>query len=413
MSTSGHVASPGNMDDDRPNILLLTGWNWFNIGDISHTPGFLRAVARFFPEASVTILASSYSEELRQYLAPRFSSVQQTVAAEFKPGVPLSKEMEAAFARADILVLNSGMTLSYGYHGHDWGKYLGRIVQFLYARELGLPFGIWGHSFDRIDPPVDILYRSILPSSEFIFTRETTSLELLRDKGITSPIMEFCPDSTFAFDLYQRGTKNTFSEEHNLTPGEYLVFVPRLDVHRFRDDQREIEHGRQARELISSWVRTTGYPVVIMHETIGDIEPAHELILDQLPHDVRAKTFFQPEYWLPDDCQAIFSQARLLISLEMHSVIMGLAAGVPSFHPYFRQAGLKQWMLKDLGLEDWLFDIDDRPVEELINAAIDVSVNFETARDRAIKAGDLALSIQAERMSTIKTVSTNHFNARR
>ena len=83
-------------------------------------------------------------------------------------------------AGADLLVLNSGMTLSYGYYGHEWDRYIPRLLAFLKARELGVPYGIYGHSFDRVDPPADILYRDVLGGAAFVYTRDSESLALLK-----------------------------------------------------------------------------------------------------------------------------------------------------------------------------------------------------------------------------------------
>src|SRR5438128_1853780 len=111
-STGAGVVDGG----DRPSILLISGWNLYNIGDVAITPGFLRLVQRYLPEARVTVLAASYPEELRTYVGRWFAPEDvDLLPMEFTPGQPLSDAMEAAFRGADLLVLNSGMTLSYGY----------------------------------------------------------------------------------------------------------------------------------------------------------------------------------------------------------------------------------------------------------------------------------------------------------
>src|SRR5687767_14726959 len=120
----------------QPSILLISGWNLYNMGDVAITPAFMRLVRRYLPEAKITVLAQTYPEELRAYLQ-KFSDQLghfDLIPMEFKAGQPVSPEMEAAFAGADLLVLNSGMTLSFGYYGHDWNRYLPRLLAFLHAR---------------------------------------------------------------------------------------------------------------------------------------------------------------------------------------------------------------------------------------------------------------------------------------
>src|SRR5688500_12786421 len=218
----------------QPSILLISGWNLYNMGDVAITPAFMRLVRRYLPEAKITVLAQTYPEELRAYLQkfPDQVGHLDLIPMAFKTGQPVPPEMDTALAGAGPRVLNSGMTLSFGYYGHDWNRYLPRLLAFLRARELGLPFGIYGHSFDKVDPPADILYRDVLGSAAFVYTRDSESLKLLQSKGVACPEMAFGPDSTFAFDLLNAETHayaDRFLAEHRLERGKFLAFVPRLD----------------------------------------------------------------------------------------------------------------------------------------------------------------------------------------
>jgi polysaccharide pyruvyl transferase WcaK-like protein len=400
-------------DGGRPSVLLLSGWNLYNIGDVAITPGFLRLVRRYLPEARVTVLAAAYPEELRAYLRrfPEQVGDFELLPMEFKPGAALSAAMEAAFAGADLLVLNSGMTLSYGYYGHEWERIMPRLLAFLKARQLGVPYGVYGHSFDRVDPPADILYRDVLGTAAFVYTRDSESLRLLRSKGVAGPEMAFGPDSTFAFDLRNEETEryaDRFLAAHGLAAGRFLAFVPRLDVNRFRDDGRELVHAAQTRELIAQWVRRTGEPVVIVPEVSRLLEAHKTLVFDQLPVDVAPLVRFMADYWMPDEAQAVYARARLVVSAEMHSVILGLAAGTPSLHPYFAQAGLKQWMLRDLGLADWLFDQDTVSVGRIADAMVAVKETPPAARRAVAGATDVLRRRQEETMAVVRAAALGH-----
>jgi polysaccharide pyruvyl transferase WcaK-like protein len=397
-----------------PSVLLISGWNLYNIGDVAITPGFLRLVRRYIPQARVTLLAASYPQELRAYLE-RFAAqvgAFDLIPMEFKGGQALSPAMEAAFESADLLVLNSGMTLSYGYYGHEWERYMPRLLAFLKARELGVPYGIYGHSFDRLDPPADILYRDVLGSAAFVYTRDSESLALLRGRGVNGPEMAFAPDSTFAFDL-RDGQSEPFADDflrrHGIQAGRFLVFVPRLDVNRFREDGREQVHAEQTRDLIASWVRRTGEPVVIVPEVQRLLEAHRTMVYDQLPEDVRPHVRYIDEYWMPDEAQAVYARARLVVSAEMHSVILALAAGTPAIHPHFAQAGLKQWMLRDLGIEEWLFDQDAVPGAEIAEAMVAVHADPQGAATRVERATAVFRRRQEESMAVVRRAALGHW----
>ncbi len=397
-----------------PSILLISGWNLYNIGDVAITPGFLRLVRRYVPEARVTVLAASYPEELRAYLRrfPAQVGDFDLLPMEFKPGVPLSPEMEAAFAGADLLVLNSGMTLSYGYYGLEWDRYLPRLLAFIKARELGVPYGVYGHSFDRIEPHADILYRDVLGGAAFVYARDAESLRLLRQRGVRCSEMGFAPDSTFAFDLHDDAYAADFMRRYDLPPGRFLAVVPRLDVNRFRADGREHVHAAQTRRLITEWVRRTGEPVVIVPEVARLLASHRAMVYDPLPDDVRALVSYHPDYWMPDQARAVYARARLVVSAEMHSVILALGAGTPSLHPHFAQAGLKQWMMRDLGLQDWLFDQDAVPIEQMVDAMLVVRADYDRAVRRVEQAQALVRRYQEQTMAVVRRAVLAHYAAR-
>ena len=389
----------------------MSAWNLYNIGDVAHTPGFLQLAQKYFPAAKVTLLAASYVREISDYLKPKFPGLE-VIPMEFKPGKPLSPEMLEAFKSADLLVLNSGMTLSYGYYGLTWDGYIPKLAAFLKAHEGGIPFGIYGHSFDKVEPQADIVYRDVLSRASFIYTRDGESLKLLRSAGVRSPEMAFGPDAAFGFRLFDDARGEQFLKKHELEAGKFLAFIPRLDVNRFRKDGREKAHAEQTRQIITEWVRATGLPVALVAEVKREIEAAKQGVYDQLPEDIRRKVRFQADYWMPDEAQYVYSKALAVASAEMHSVILGLAAGTPSVHFYFQQAGLKQWMMRDIGLEPWLLDQDQVPPEKIAGVLVAIARDQKAARLETAKAMDFVRGRQAHTMGVVRRAAEAHYNKR-
>jgi polysaccharide pyruvyl transferase WcaK-like protein len=369
-------------------ILLLSGWNIKNIGDVAHTPGFLRLSQRFLPEAHCTVAVGSmkYYQETGDYLRERFPDFG-VVPRPYTGNKMPAPEFQEAFNRADILVLSSGMTMSYGYYGHSWDNYMGNVVFLTMARNAGKAFGVYGHSFDKMDPPADVIIGGLLTAANFVYTRDGESLKLIRSKGVRCPEMAFGPDAAFGFDLRNKKIADGLMRHYQLESGKFLVFIPRLDLKRF--DQREERSQRLAqsqREMVIDWVRHTGEPVMMVAEVEGQIKPARELIYDRLPDDVRKLVRFKPDFWWPDEATSLYLEARALASLEMHSVIMALAAGIPALHPYFTEAGLKQYMMRDIGLEEWMFDIDQHGSRPTSDALREVYRDTAAARGKVSKA---------------------------
>lgn len=88
--------------------------------------------------------------------------------------------------------------------------------------------------------------------------------------------------------------------------------------------------------------------------------------------------------------------------MEMHSVIMSIAAGTPTIHPRFAEAGRKAWMLRDLGVEKWLSDLDADPAAKPIAALLDIHDNFDRAIADVGNAKAIVARRQAETMAVVK-----------
>ena len=101
---------------EAPVILLRSGWQVENIGDVAHTPGFLAVAEKYYPEAEVIFwpFYGLLPEEEVEMLQKRFPKL--TIVRGFlnDSGVPSTPELADAILKADIFVHNSGpSTLSW------------------------------------------------------------------------------------------------------------------------------------------------------------------------------------------------------------------------------------------------------------------------------------------------------------
>lgn len=113
------------------------------------------------------------------------------------------------------------------------------------------------------------------------------------------------------------------------------------------------------RTFITDWTRETGVPVVLFPEVRYEIELSRDNVYKKLPADVREKCVWMSEFWTTEQAYSLFREAELMVSMEMHSVIMALSLGTPVLMPQFSENGRKVWMLEELKLSDWIFDIDE------------------------------------------------------
>jgi len=389
---------------DRPLIMVCFSWSHSNIGDIGITPGLLRLLKRHIPEAEVVLVANTKAEETREYIQARFPECK-VVRTPFSRAIKENTaEFKEAFDRADLVLYNSGTTLSFGRWDYDWNRTMPLAMPLFMAREAGKPYGIYCQSFEKFAWPSDQIFVPLLSDAAFLFARDGNSLDYLKSLGIKPPVLEYGPDATFAFDQRDESAAGAFMQKYDLKSRQFITITIRTSIEGFIDKVREEAHAAKLRELIELWVKRTGHDVLICPEVNLEIEPARELIFKKLPGDVLSHVRFKDEWWLPDEAFVVYANAEAIVSMEMHSIILGLAAGTPVIHPRFEEAGRKAWMLRDLGIEEWLFDIDRDGVEEISRELFAIHNDLNTALGKVQKALDFISRRQQETMQVVRNV---------
>jgi hypothetical protein len=362
-------------------ILLRSSWQTVNIGDVAHTPGLLATLETHLPDAEVTLWPSSVGDGVAEMLSRRFPRL--TIAAD-------KAAVEQAFADCDFLLHGSGPSL---------------VAQKDVARwrdQTGKPFGVYGITLPRTPSSATVatspegLARTVdlLNAARFVYFRDSASLALARELGCRCAAMEFGPDGAFGTDLRDDARATAFLAAHGLEPGRFLCCIPRLRYtpywaipghgrpfdpvkHARNEALREHDHA-PLREAIVAVVRETGLAVLVCPEDRTQMAIGRERIVERLPDDVRRRVVWRENYWLPDEALSTYLQSAGLFGNEMHSPIMCVGNGVPAIVCRFAEQTSKGIMWRDIGLGDWLFDLDDEADVGRVPAAV-----LALARDSA------------------------------
>jgi len=344
----------------HPMLLVVSGWQDVNIGDIAHTPGLLHILETWLPHARIILWKkSSLNEEVNRMLHMNFPKVKIIYGSAGPDKAVTDPEILKAFDEADMMVHGSGPSV------------VGMDNLIAWHAQTGKPFGIFGTTIQTINEPL----LSLLQKASFIFTRETASISVLRKAGISGMPILFAPDATFLLDIHDDQKALAFLVEKGLEPGKYICAVPRLrytPYHRIRksdwseekirqveetnDKYKEADHAK-LREAIITWVRSTGNKVLVCPEMTYQVDIMDELLIDPLPEDVKPFVV-KRGYWLPDEAASVYARARAVLSFECHSPIIALANNVPAFYLRQPEDTIKGQMYYDLGANDWVFEIE-------------------------------------------------------
>ncbi len=385
-------------------ILLHSSWQTVNIGDIAHTPGLLHLLEKHFPQTKIALLPKrKLNRKVVKMFEKYFPKVDLLPAVVNKAGKYDPQGLPEAFAVADLLLHGSGPSV------------VGTPTLKLWREQTDKPFGIYGVTIQHINDDL----KDLLKEANFIFTRETHSLENLKEAGIDRPTTGFTPDATFSLHIVDAKKGRKRLSKYDLEEKEFICVIPRLrytPYHKIRKIDwteekiqevestnartKERDHAK-LREAITHWVRETGKKVLLCPEMTYQLDIIDPLLFNPLPADVKKNVIRQKDFWLPDEAAFVYQKARAVISVECHSPIIAFAQGTPAFYVRQPEDTIKGQMWYDIGVDDWVFEIDDTEGSDIAQQLMRVHHNYEEAQEYLRQAMQL---VNERHLKTIESV---------
>ncbi|MGC3972316.1 MAG: polysaccharide pyruvyl transferase family protein [Pirellulales bacterium] len=394
--------------DAKPKtILLRSAWDTVNIGDIGHTPGTLRILEEHLPQVRTVLWAASLNAEIESMLRRRFPKVEILRGKFDDKRGPLDEPLKQAFAEADLFLRNSGM-------GQDLGTYA-------WCRDNGKPFGIYGQSYfpNIVEGEAGRKAVDILSSAAFIYCRDGNTLKTLQAGGVKSPVLEFGPDGCFGIDVRDDDRALPWLQQFGLEPRKFITIQLRTHTakHKGKDGpplnplhatpQQKADDERRAavfRELITGWVKRTGYKVLIAPEVEKEAAHNKRLLFDPLPADVQSHVVNRDRFWNADEAASVFAVAHTAVCHEPHSLIIALANGTPIVHTFSEFHSPKCWMFRDIGLPEWLLEFDSTPASKMLDTLLTIDADYPAAQAKVAKAMQFVHDRQKATMQTVAKV---------
>ena len=388
-----------------PRILLRSSWQTVNIGDIAHTPGVLALLEKHLPQVEVRLWPSKVDNGVDAMLMSRFPKLRIVQDAE---------ALKAAFAECDFLLHGSGPSLVAEKDVARW------------ARETGKPYGVFGITLPRTgsastkpsSPKVLSGTAKVLSGAKFAFFRDSASLALAKELGCACPVMEFGPDGAFAVDLHDDAKADAFLAKNGLEKRKFLCCIPRLRYtpywtiaekkaafdekkHARNEALKEHDHA-QLRRAIIEIIQQTEMKVLICPEDRTQMAVGRDLLYDKLPPEVKSRAVWRPDYWLTGEAVSVYRRSAGLFGNEMHSPIMCVGNGIPAIVCRWAEQTSKGLMWRDIGLGEWLFDLDhEDEVARVAPAALALAKDPAAARAKAEKARDFVRATQQHMVETL------------
>ncbi len=389
----------------RPKILVRSSWQTVNIGDIGHTPGMLRLLERYLPEAELSLWACDLGHGVDQMLAKDFPHVKIFTGPRADDGAPQCAEGRRLWEEADLFIHGSGPYVVTRRTVDDWAA-------------TGRPYGIYGVTLEDFDESLV----GMLTQAAFVFCRDTASLRAARAAGVRCPRMEFAPDAAFAADDRDDVSADKFLRAHGLEAGEFISVISRLrytpyfkirhlpptaldfERNEISESFKESDHER-LRKVIIAWVRVTGKKVLLCPEMTYEIELTKEQLIDPMPDDVKPFLVWRDTYWRPDEATSVYARSLAVVSMEMHSPILACAVNTPAFYLRLPTDTCKGQMWRDIGLPEWIFEVEESDGDEIAEALITLANEPARTREKLTHARARVAHLQAHSMAVVRAVA--------
>jgi polysaccharide pyruvyl transferase WcaK-like protein len=378
--------------DGKPKtIVLQSAWDTVNIGDIGHTPGTLRVIEEHLPGVKVVLWAMKLDQRVTAMLKSRFPKVE-ILQGKLDGKGEKDLMLQEAVKGCDLFIRNSGM-------GQD-------VTHMQFCRKHGKPYGLFGQSFfpSMVEGLGATERIALLNGASFIYTRETKTLKILQGAGIKTATLQFGPDGCFGIDVRDDKRGLATMKKLGLEDRKFITIqlrtntakLPGVDDSRtpqlnplhptpkqIADDERR---AAKYRELVTLWVKKTGGKVLIAPEVKKEMGHNKRLIHDPLPPEIQKHVVNLDEFWNADEAASVFARAHTIVCHEPHSPIIALANGTPIIHTYSEFHSPKCWMFKDIGLGEWLLEMDETPVEKMAETLLAIDADYPAAQAKVKKA---------------------------
>lgn len=236
---------------------------------------------------------------------------------------------------------------------------------------------------------------------------------------MNAPIVEWSPDVAFAADLSDDARADEFLAQNKLENGQFLCCISRLRhtpfwkmnshnapfdaVQHARDELMKTRDHAPLIKAIITVARQTPMKILVCPEDETQMESTWENLVAPLPDDVRERVVWRDTFWLPDEALSVYRRSAGLFGSEMHSPILCVGNGIPAIVCRFAEQSTKGIMWRDIGLGDWLFDLDDETERARVAPTVlALAQDPQGAKIRAQKARDLVRLRFAETMKIVR-----------
>jgi hypothetical protein len=143
--------------------------------------------------------------------------------------------------------------------------------------------------------------------------------------------------------------------------------------------------------------------VLVCPEMTYEVDIMDELLIDPLPEDVKPFVV-KRGYWFPDEAASVYARAFAILSFECHSPIIAIRNGTPAFYLRQPEDTIKGQMYYDLGLSNWIFEIEQTVGKQIADRLMEIYINPGPARSKLMEVQKIIREYYKEGTDILKSI---------
>ena len=174
------------------------------------------------------------------------------------------------------------------------------------------------------------------------------------------------------------------------------------EVKHARNEAMKEHDCKPLRDAIVKVIEQTDLKVLLCPEDKTQMAVNKEMLYDKLPEDIKARVVWRETYWLTDEAVSTYRRSAGLFWHEMHSPILCIGSGIPAIVCRWAEQTSKGFMWRDIGLSDWLFDLDkDDELARVADTVLAMAKDPVGSKAKAEKAREVVMANFAASMAVV------------
>ncbi len=372
-----------------PQLLVRACWQSFSMGEVAQVAGLLQLLQRELPTVKLTVWASSLGHGVGKWLQRHFPRVKFLTGTTGRDGKPDQPELQQAWEACDFFLHGPSTEVVARDHLEAWQKHTRK------------PFGLYGVTLGVIDAKL----KSLLNAAAFVLLRDGASRALAVRNGVEGQRVAFVPDAALAMNLQNEAKAAAWLKAHGLEGKRFVCVVPKLrftpyweiferapkyaEVAQARTNLQFREEDHQLlRTALAKYLQESDTQLLCVAEMPYQVGLGETLLADKFPASIQSRCVVRQEPWLPDEAAAIFAKAQLVLSMELLSAVVAQTVGTPAIHLRAPTDATQGQMWRDLGLQEWLFELDQVTPASLGDALLLIKEEPEARAKTLAKANE-------------------------